>query len=1202
MSKSKYGNLSSISMVGSNKADLIKYPVATSFAISKGKDNDRLEGGLTQSTVSSFEISTGITNNSPEILAISNFIPAYDDNGRLNKVGQVLQAKQDSLLISAEASITSILNSNISSDLSTAASENSLDLKLFCDSFGENIDDLLIRFSRIKKKFDCRSPLDQKDLMLIGALQVYVSNALSKNKVIVDVSPSSIQEILFDSTDNTTGWTPTKTWIQVCLEMKEAFRNGLPGALLTHGAIPSAIPNDQAYSSPYNIVSPRSAALRKFSFNDRHILVPRFLDITGLVSQKNESIFQIMKAVFNSKGVLTNVFNTQVFGETDSIEESIARLSHLICKEYVFSTKMKQTIVEDYGYSINTSGTGNSKIWDSFFGQVGSDITEIFSNPPGGGKSLVSLSQFIEKDNTEVLTFEDSYIKDNIGTKRPNAVITPGTFYYVESSLNSDSNNFDVSRLSSYIQRLKSSAAMLNSLRDDLAFQVDVEPYRKPTQKSHGVGGSNSANSTDLEDILSNPILLLRSIEQKVLNGSGLLCRDPGPKTWSNEGEYEDISAILISTAINDAELMSLLFIFVVGLISANKSKFGASEIQGARPDFQYRSDLALKIVDRLKSIVSFNSQENGKYLFYARDIQGSIEGGIENGVKILENLANFLEGLSDKLDFLETSSSSNFEKFFISSQSSTFKIGDIQQQTDKRSLYSGTQKTIYLSSVFMLCCLLVHSSNPERFVNHYAGNQTFGDVFEIKEVYDPIMVRDATEDKSRSSSSVRSSEGIVSAQKVDQQISRKNLSILKYDAFSVKIENLLSDYDRTLLKKINRIYGFLFSLQREMETLIGLLNPGIGKYSKFLSNVNSVINEPSLTRLLMSEEQLLLVRSKLTDISIRSSNSYSSPVKDSIPYFLNLRNQSGIDKFLPLEDIHLVSWNLLLKDFLKTSNFGLSESSSYNKRIISVGIPQKLQRSLQLNASNLSASTRKNKLVNVKIYRVNGLKPELIYSPISFLFDLTRFSTRVLKNFIDSGFSVFESSSFDLNKIPTLKSNLSSEMSPSNSFSIINNGIESLSDYSFLSNEDKKKLIENHSISFLMEEYLRYLCGVSFDENRYTNFNVIKKTIDAEFEKFVKSTTGTETATFSNPSMQSFFVEDSFLLDTQALKKSLISPRKFDRVFHLLVDPDDFIVDTTLTESFALTKYQNDSSSGSSLDEITFDKYYAAIETYSDK
>jgi hypothetical protein len=67
-------------------------------------------------------------------------------------------------------------------------------------------------------------------------------------------------------------------------------------------------------------------------------------------------------------------------------------------------------------------------------------------------------------------------------------------------------------------------------------------------------------------------------------------------------------------------------------------------------------------------------------------------------------------------------------------------------------------------------------------------------------------------------------------------------------------------------------------------------------------------------------------------------------------------------------------------------------------------------------------------------------------------------------------------------------------------------------------------------------------------------------------------------------------------------LKKSLISPRKFDRVFHLLVDPDDFIVDTTLTESFALTKYQNDSSSGSSLDEITFDKYYAAIETYSDK
>jgi hypothetical protein len=156
------------------------------------------------------------------------------------------------------------------------------------------------------------------------------------------------------------------------------------------------------------------------------------------------------------------------------------------------------------------------------------------------------------------------------------------------------------------------------------------------------------------------------------------------------------------------------------------------------------------------------------------------------------------------------------------------------------------------------------------------------------------------------------------------------------------------------------------------------------------------------------------------------------------------------------------------------------------------------------------------------------------------------------------------------------------------------------------------------------MEQYFSFLSDTKVDENRYTNFSLLKGGIDIQFQNFVakiSSQTGKPpppTQTF-NPSASNFYLRDTYLLpNINSFFKELISPRKFDRVFHLVVDPDDFIIDTNseddslATSPTAINRYKNkieliDKSkpnsgykrAGTGLFEITFDNYFAAVESY---
>jgi hypothetical protein len=1208
--KIRFGNVASVS---SNKNLPNLRAPKLSFSSFKGSSKDTYKQGSTQTATAPFEISTGITNDSPEIVSFANFVPVYNDSGNLNKAGEIFQAKQDSLLVSANSSITSIISSSVYTQLVESVISNRQNLENFCQYYGESIDDLLKKMSIIKKKLDCRSSLEEQDLISIGISLPAKSEITNQGNSTVDIFPSSIEEIIFEnSPNNISKWTPTKTWIQVALELKEFFRNGLPNLLSDSTSPPLSLESN--YKSPYNLVLPRSANIKKFGFNETQIIISNYFDNFNVNVDNFESELRNLSSAFNMKKSAFSIFNKSVFSETDSIDKAISRLSHVICKEYVFSTKMNPNVLADYGYTFNTSGAGNQEIWDYFFGQVGSDITDIPTTPLGAGKSLTSLAQYVEADGTEVLAFEDNYIKDNIGTKRPNSTITPGTYYYIESSINTTSNSFDTTRLNSYVTRLKSAVDMLRMLKDNLAFKIDVNPYRTIIQKSASsissaeaiksqqqaseetnVGVSNQKNSTDIKSVLSNPILLIREIEQKVLNKSGLLRRKPGPKLWTDRNFFTaqavDVSALLISSAVEDPELMSLLFLHQIGEINSNKQSQSqlSNNTFSFSTDSAYKERLQQKIIERLLKLYSGKGSENyqNKGKVNSFEIQEALLSEKTAGRQILHDIGKFIGSLALHFEKLEVSNS-NFERFFlvgsqqkITLQSNVNNIRDAQ--TQKKTAYSGIQKTIYLAAIFELCCLMVHAANPERIISTQPGtldyviaqvkNAVINDLFLIEE----FRAIPGNEDSFP----------------------------LLYDSIIVNCENSLFDYDRVLLKNINRAYGFIFSLYKELESFSSLLNFNFGKYADFINTMNRLIGDPALTRLLMSEEQMLLIRSKLHDVSNRSSLSYDSEIKRTIPYFLNLKDNIDVDHFLPIEDVHLVSWNLLLKKYLKSTGF--RETDGFNKKIISVGIPQRLHRFLRSDASKTKGSARRNKLIKIHIFKVDALKPDLIYEPLTFIFDLNRFPTRILKNYIDSGLTIDGTADLDLNKIPILKSVVSSDISANNSFTIINDQSKSFEDYSFLNQQEKIELVRNHSMSFLMEEYLNYFSGTSFDEQKFSRYDVVKEIIDKEFSKFIGEQTNTQVQSFNSPSIENFFSGETFLCNIENLKKFLITPKKFDRVFHILLDPDDFDIDKDLTEKEIWSnKYglrDDQSNFGRSLPgSISFDKYYVAIESYDER
>lgn len=1197
-------------------------------------DNSKpLKNNLASSPIP-FDLTTGIKSNSPEVLLFSNFTPVYDERGKLNNVGDLMQAKQDAILVSSMQAIQSIFRSGEPyQQLSKTAKDNKKELIKFCEEFGVDINELLSNISDLRGRLDIRSYKPSDDVY--KKYQAYNSGNLQ-----------------ISANDWRPNWSATKTWLQLVRGLKETVKYGVYSEFTSEGSSPVNYGNIQNGNNPYKITPTKTEHIKRFSFSTNQTV---FSDLASAYkTMSSGDISQILKYKNEFKLLfIRDVFTRKISSDRDNIANAIAKLSYALCREYRYSTKMSPSTLGEFGY-VRPIGQNNMiDVWDYLIGEFTEDITVIPTIPKGNGKSLTSLAQH-RIDQNEILLFEDRYIDDSeIGTNREGAVITPGSQYYIESSLNSRNSGFDTTRLNQLVdQKLKPLLNMFDLLVN-VGNPLTTSPYVKIQDKiiprnsslNKIINPTNNAPNQNIEKLLDDPIKLIRKIEEKIIAPSGLLDRKSLNSTPKKI--IADRSILYLAAAVDDPELKTLLFMHQFSNILTTEeinSSFDSSQNNVSNPNTS-NSDSTVKntIKDEFtKRLNKFLSTKNSAGLYT------SVIGSDIEVINYLDVTPDFTESNPASMKTLQRIGS--FIKEFTNSMGSWFNTQNINAVNGALNAsntsvpttvslqltpYSGIQKTIIYATLFDLCARMVTAANPYRIYKVVDSpssdpNQPFGTIdYYVKKLYEPIIPYTDTN----------------IADKVDT-------STLVYDQIEVSAEQMLYSNAKNYRDSVNLFRFYISDLLTAFTNFS--INLTSGRYVSFLSGLRVLLRNDQQVNAVMNQEQLLLIKAKLKQVSERCKDDYITPVSNVIPYFTTLSSNPNFNNFIPIEDTHMVSWNAFLKSYLGEKRF--RGKKGFNSKILSIGLPLGLYRRLQTSSQDVSGNITRSGIIKIKIFRVDTLRPDLVHAPLSFLFDMRKFPVRNLKDYVvskikplipvdtseEATYIASQNSQTTENPQYTTaaasdfisgKDTINKKLIPMYEVNGYNNVIKKISnineafrDDSFqisttLTTQEKFEIYNNHVESFLLEEYIRFVADIPVDENRYFNYNMLEPNQTNDTGTAIQNSisqlnglTDAQAASLANnpnTSIQRFFANETLFGQLSEIKRILAAPKKFDRVFHIAFDPDDFIVQVgpEFTSQNALKAHEDVLDMTTSTirrkntrpEEITFDKYYVTVETWAE-
>ena len=1163
-----------------------KEPIVT-FSISAPQDNSTFSNG----NIEQFSALTGIDVDKPEIIALTEFLPCYSEDLSLNKTGRFFQAKQDALLVSCVDSITNVFELINKQKELEETNQNTIKKTLesdrnsvyeFCDTIEKNINSLLAGIEDTKRSFNFKSDFS------------FITPNLKIPKDLKEIS--SIDELTSVPHDVWKNWTPTKIWLQMCMEFKEAIKYGtsLNNSLFVIDPLENTSFNNS--TSPYLLNEP-SNKKNKLSFNEKQLQIRSLFNANLDIS--DEELFNSLKVqlknIFSTKEYsVLNVPMQELIGD-DITEKSkaIARLSYLITKELNYSTELRKlrlfnsSIISSYGYPENNLDKENNiAFWNFVIGKNGKDITEIPTNPDSLN-SLTSLAQRIETQSNkkyEILTFEKTYVNDDISSSdgiSRNAVLTPGLTYYIDSALTPE-NFFTPNNIKSFNNNVRNALDALKDMfssydenNSQFLFNKSISPrvksdivYTKPPVQLDEIfvtdeqltEDENASSQLELSykninKIIRNPLHLVRFLENQLLTAD-LLPRFSQP---ADIKDSKDISPIIISFALknldksyNDNNLLSLIYMYVL-----IKTDALLKNNQGIRTNNNKIDQVTNKIKNYFVDYFSNNKGTGSYFQDNIVEIDQVINSDSFGVLTTLNRIAKILASVANELNKIDPD---NFEGSFAFNP---FKTGvDIS-----KSFYSGVQKESIMSLLFFLCCLMINEVNFQSIENLITNFNNGDRSFRIAKDREPV------EKKQYFGNTDTVTVEMYGETKTLGVGGYKEFNLYKYDDIILETENRIWNEINSLKKMSAWFVCYLTILENKITNFINQLENTEGFFANVWQPISFMINNDEVAAKVLNIEQLNLIKSKLSYMKTRLSPQYDSGLKNLTPYFISLKNEDKqtLNSILPLEDLHIASWNFLLKDYLKRREF-LSNRAN-NLKILSVGIPQKLYQKLQkpTNATTLKDSIGAQNIVSINVYLVDHLRPTLIHKPRKFIFDLKKFPIRTLNYYLDSAIGTLQEIESDSEGLESLELinylpffNLESfqnisEIRAEDAADLIQTNNNEFSKYSqILSEEQIRQLRDNHINSIFFEEYLRFTTGVSFDEHAFFNFEKAAKPIQSSLLSIPIATEG---------ALEYF--KNTLFVGAYEIKRSLIIPKKFDRVFHVTFDPEDFEIDEVNTKTF---------------------------------
>jgi hypothetical protein len=1167
--------------------------VALKFAPAKNDKFSKRIPAVFNKKFSPYESLVGISQERPEIISLMNFLPIAKNPLSLEDIVSFQQS--DNLTKAGKYFLTQILANEVNvSDVIylvekinrtySLQGKNILKLKNqeFINSMS-NLDDLskflldiTVTAETLRENLDLRNEnyaskekTGQQNVspISVGSKTINTLKGAAFIESLLPLSIFSILEKFGFNKSNIEKFSSTKLWMQLLHETKHC---------LLH------------YSDSFNDEKSTKKLLDSNAYNT---LIEEKKYFTIANDKKIESL-QTLSSI-ETHGAIDFYTNSLVSAwkslyrnlkHSDS-EFVICNLANFCSKEArysnAFSDKSSVSNLSNEGYTILED---NADAFDFIFGDTEFSLDKI---SPDELNTPSNLSFDVPSQNTAVLLFETRYIENK------SSVYTPGYAYYVDSIYEVKNNQLNLDKFNMLLSKIANSNSRLTRLLS--AMNV--------VNQSLNVDSITSKN----RDEVYNQNTFLKNLLYKISSASGI----------TNASVSNDNIAGIYSLAKKDARLKSLLFLLTLFRAIFNKE---SEKIDIKLPNFstsiESQPDIINKIVDK---IVSHLIQKSNKTLNFDTTNQAISKVSI-NALKQALKKGTYTTRIID-----------DFIKLYYSSLNRNAFVDDLTK-------FRQVQDTSLLMAIFDICINSIYefSNKNLKYVGYFNTTQTSKQVVEF----------------------------------IFETTNRNN---------SEKIKSILSRIDsESRLEKdsVNFIFSVLNKLQQTFNSanLSFTSKDSVSKINKIVSSLDS--NE-FLFKSLMNEQQIQLLVSNLLDASSMLKN----------------RNKADSETSLMLLDnavVHPKLKNALLSIF-STRDF--DEEFGFNKKIISVGIPSGFSKNLNLKSSvDFRKKKQEQDIISVNVYKTDLQNPDLIYKPIKFLFELSRFPVR--DN--DLILSIKENSTIDdiCESIPTRdfsqENNSSSDIYYFNksSSAIDSSKKQAMSSqkYSFLKFKQKQEIIKNHVLSYLCESYIKIMTNINIGDyvflldplstskidpamisqisrnfidlvkgetnnnanNTQTQFSKLPKIFLSAtpkeknvaslpgFNPIVKNLTSTQPqqsltqnsrlSKISDLYSHGFKVMDSIknltsnLMNEFSLLKTFINPKKFDRVFNVIIDPDDFEIDyeETVKTSQGKSVFENLLSRNDVIqqpitgkflykdrmktkDDIVMEKYFVTIETFGD-
>jgi len=315
----------------------------------------------------------------------------------------------------------------------------------------------------------------------------------------------------------------TKIWLQLLYEIKNVLSHHSNEFL-------DVDPTSQRLDSNAAVLSKHTAA----KFGIRQAL-PALKSLNELSTLQPA---QVHAAISNVNQAWRVLYQNVHF---KSAEAHIAALVNLVSKEFRYSyglstPDVQQSLSNHYDY--NVTSNNNENVFEYVFGRFGNNITDF---PSEQRQSLVGLAQQQPAEDVGVLTFESKYVDGDSGT------LTPGAAFFVDQALKTDGKEFDTQRLDElsllFEKKHKSLGVVLHGM-NALAVKVGDQVERVSAQFS---------------SLLSSPVDLTNEILKNLV--------DEQTGATLPSAVNDNLGAVY-SYAVSNPDVKAALFLYTIAKVT----------------------------------------------------------------------------------------------------------------------------------------------------------------------------------------------------------------------------------------------------------------------------------------------------------------------------------------------------------------------------------------------------------------------------------------------------------------------------------------------------------------------------------------------------------------------------------------------------------------------------------------------------------